>query len=84
MPFHLVSLSDLDAHGDVYLDDSLGSLVVSGSSVYYIAEEKRPKAVSFTKGFRATFIHTFRVAGSFDSQVEFWVFISILIHTTNM
>ena len=55
MPFHLVSLSDLDAHGDVYLDDSLGSLVVSGSSVYYIAEEKRPKAVSFTKGFGATF-----------------------------
>jgi len=50
-----VSLSDLDAHGDVYLDDSLGSLVVSGSSVYYIAEEKRPKAVSFTKGFGATF-----------------------------
>ena len=55
MPFHPVSLSDLDAHGDVYLDDSLGSLVVSGSSVYYIAEEKRPKAVSFTKGFGATF-----------------------------
>ena len=55
MPFFLVSLSDLDAHGDVYLDDSLGSLVVSGSSVYYIAEEKRPKAVAFTKGFGATF-----------------------------
>ena len=55
-----VSLTDLDAHGDVYLDDSLGSLAVapspSGScTVAYVAEEKRPKAVAFTKGFGASF-----------------------------
>jgi len=55
-----VSLTDLDAHGDVYLDDSLGCLAVAPSdggkcAVVYVAEEKKPKTSSFTKGFGAEF-----------------------------
>ena len=53
-----VNLTDLDAHGDVYLDDQLGCLALAPSSsctVAYVAEEKRSKAVAFTKGFGATF-----------------------------
>ena len=52
-----VNLNDLDAHGDVYLDDQLGSVVIdsTGQKIAYIAEEKRPKPSAFTKGFGVDF-----------------------------
>ena len=48
-----VNLSDINAHGDVYMDAELGSIAINrqGTKVAYIAEEKRPKSDPFLKGY---------------------------------
>ena len=48
-----VNLSDINAHGDVYMDAELGSVAINqqGTKVAYIAEEKRPKSDPFLKGY---------------------------------
>ena len=48
-----VNLSDINAHGDVYMDAELGSVAVNqqGTKVAYIAEEKRPKSDPFLEGY---------------------------------
>ena len=50
-----VNLSEINAHGDVYMDGELGGLAINrqGTKVAYIAEEKRPKCDPFFKGFGA-------------------------------
>ena len=53
-----INLTELDAHGDVYLDSELGSLSINsqGTKIAYIAEEKRPKSEPFFKGYGASVI----------------------------
>lgn len=51
-----VNLTDLDVHGDVYMDSELGGLTMSrsGTLVAYVAEAKRASTCSFFDGFGAT------------------------------
>ena len=53
-----INLTDLEVHGDVYLDGELGgvSLNQQGTKLAYIAEEKRPKSKPFFKGYGANVI----------------------------
>ena len=62
-PTHLlksVNLTDLNAHGEVYLDGELGSVAINqqGTKVAYIAEEKRPKSEPFFKGYGAKVVNS--------------------------
>ena len=54
-----INLSDIDAHGEVYLDGELGGLAINrqGTKLVYIAEEKRPKSTPFFKGYGASVIN---------------------------
>ena len=51
-----INLSEIDAHGEVYLDGELGGLAINrqGTKLAYIAEEKRPKSTPFFKGYGAS------------------------------
>ena len=53
-----VNLTEMDAHGDVYMDAELGSLSINhnGTRLAYVAEEKRPKSEPFFKGFGASVV----------------------------
>jgi len=53
-----VNLTEMDAHGDVYMDAELGSLSINheGTKLAYVAEEKRPKSEPFFKGFGASVV----------------------------
>ena len=53
-----VNLTEMDAHGDVYMDAELGSLAINqkGTKLAYVAEEKRPKSEPFFKGFGASVV----------------------------
>ena len=53
-----VNLTEMDVHGDVYMDAELGSLSINhnGTKIAYVAEEKRPKSEPFFKGFGASVI----------------------------
>ena len=53
-----VNLTEMDVHGDVYMDAELGSLSINhnGPKIAYVAEEKRPKSEPFFKGFGASVI----------------------------
>ena len=53
-----INLTEIDAHGEVYLDGELGGLAINrqGTKLAYIAEEKRPKNTPFFKGYGATLV----------------------------
>ena len=55
-----VNLSDINAHGDVYMDAELGSVAINkqATKVAYIAEEKRPKSDPFFKGYGAKLVNS--------------------------
>ena len=55
-----INLSEINAHGDVYMDGELGSIAINrqGTKVAYIAEEKRPKSDSFFKGYGAKLLES--------------------------
>ena len=55
-----VNLSDINAHGDVYMDAELGSVAINkqATKVAYIAEEKRPKSDPFFKGYGAKLLNS--------------------------
>ena len=55
-----INLSEINAHGDVYMDGELGSIAINrqGTKVAYIAEEKRQKSDSFFKGYGAKLLES--------------------------
>ena len=54
-----INLTEIDAHGEVYLDGELGGLAINrqGTKLAYIAEEKRPKSTPFFKGYGASVVN---------------------------
>ena len=55
-----INLSEINAHGDVYMDAELGSVAINrqGTKVAYIAEEKRQKSDSFFKSYGAKLLES--------------------------
>ena len=74
-----INLSEINAHGDVYMDGELGSIAINrqGTKVAYIAEEKRPKSDSFFKGYGAKLLESSK-GMKLNLRIDFTFFVYFL------